>query len=420
MTILRESGTSESLPAILGGPTSSVTMVPEPDRRHVSERPRMGTGSESPASSDGLTATVLRHRRVFAICVVVGLAVGLVIGAVVPVKYTAQARLIAGATSVTAAAVPSYAQAGISLAETYSRVFDSDAVQKVLHSRFGDGKLDIKASPIADSSVVLIEATAADPATATQLADTGVDALVQVVTGLLDNDRNVRQATASLNDVYTQLNTAQATLSRLQRERVPANDPGLIKAQADVQTAQTAVSAYATQLSTEVGNTAASNGIQRLASGYITSDTGVQRFELYGVIGLFLGIGAGVVLAYVADARPATTTSSTGRLRRPLRRRKSAARLPVADPMDNPATEVVDEPAHDPTEDPVPESDGRGDEERAPFGVDDYSTRSPLAPADEGVYRPRPRPWPRAENSIETREDTGSGDTPARTPGGRR
>jgi hypothetical protein len=351
----------------------------------------MGTGSESTENSMGLVATILRHRRVFAACVLVGLTVGLGAGAAVPVKYTAQARLIAGATSVAAAAVPSYAQAGISLAETYSRVFESDGVQRVLHTRFGDGKLAITASPVAGSSVVLIEASASDPATATRLADAGTDALVQVVTALLNNDRNVKQATASLNDGYARLNAAQATLASLQRDRLPATDSGLIKAQADVQTAQTAVSAYAAQLSNEVENTAASNGIQRLASATITSDTGLQRFELYGVIGIFLGIGVGVVLAYVLESRRTTKAPST--------------------------TSV--EAAYEQGDRLKP--DRRSDNETTPSGVVGYhSAQSPHVPNIGGAPGPWPWPSPRAGGPASAQGNARPNDLRARTPGGRR
>ena len=75
-----------------------------------------------------LAAVLRRSWLPVSFLVVLGALAGGAWGYATPVTYVAQAQVIAGATSVSAAAVPSFAQAGQSLAETYSRVFSSDAV----------------------------------------------------------------------------------------------------------------------------------------------------------------------------------------------------------------------------------------------------------------------------------------------------
>ena len=258
--------------------------------------------------------TVIRVQwRLVALVAVVGLVLGLIAGAILPVRYTAQAQVIAGATSVNAAAVPSFAEAGRSLAETYSRVFLSDGVRTVLAERFnGQVPGDVSASPIAGSSVILIEATSTTEENATALADAGVDALVTVIAGLLDNAEAVDLARSNLDEAFVSLGTAQAELDVALDVGGPASTRA-IEAAAGVQTAQTAVDAYAAELNSAIGDSSQANGVQRLVSASPTSDNFLQRFELYGAGGLLIGVLAGSAFAVVRHFRRVGAADSNAR-----------------------------------------------------------------------------------------------------------
>ncbi|GAA4753107.1 hypothetical protein GCM10025783_27490 [Amnibacterium soli] len=253
---------------------------------------------------------VSRHRRSFALCVLLFTAAGLGAGALSPVTYTAQGQMIAGATSVNAAAVPSFTQAGQALAQTYSRVFSGDEVQKKLVAGGFDRAEDTAtASPLASSSVILIESTAPSREAALRAADTGIDALSSTVSTLLDNSTSIVKSGDSLRAAYVEQAQAQAAIDQLDKNDEPRTSRDYETATARLGAAQATVSAARQLLSDQVGNSVQSNGVRRLTSAHVTSSTSTQRFQLWGALGLVAGIVVWSVAAFLRS-RPRRARSA--------------------------------------------------------------------------------------------------------------
>jgi uncharacterized protein involved in exopolysaccharide biosynthesis len=243
---------------------------------------------------------VSRYRRSFVLCVLLFVAAGLVVGWRSPVTYTAQGQMIAGATSVNAAAVPSFTQAGQALAQTYSRVFSGDEVRRALaKGGFDRAKDTVTASPLASSSVLLIESTAPTPEAALRATDTGIDALASTVSTLLNNSTSIVQSGDALRAAYVEQARAQAVIDGLDKKDEPKTSTAYEQATARLGSAQATVSASRQLLTEQVGNSVQSNGVRRLTSAHLTSSTSSQRFQLWGAIGLVAGIVVWSLIAFV-------------------------------------------------------------------------------------------------------------------------
>jgi hypothetical protein len=283
-----------SPPVSRRGPT--ITAIAEPPVHPDHQlRGRPVPPSEPPL---GLLGLISLRRWSLVACVVLGLGVGLGVGHGSPVTYTAQGQLLAGATSVSAAAVPSFAQAGQSLAQTYSRVFAGDLVRKRMTAGGFDARTETaSASPVAGSSVILVETTAPTPAAAVRAADTGISALASTVSALLDNSDSITATRATLRTAYEQQAEAESVRNELEKDKVKPTAAAYEKATADLGTAQATVGAARQLLADQVGASVAANGVQPLTSASVTSSTSSQRYQLWGSIGLIGGLVLWLLIA---------------------------------------------------------------------------------------------------------------------------
>jgi hypothetical protein len=253
------------------------------------------------------------HRRSLVLLVLLGLVAGLGVAYLSPVTYTAQGQMLAGATSVNAAAVPSFTQAGQSLAQTYSRVFSGDQVQRAMVAHGYDPATEsVTASPIAGSSVILVEAEAPTARAASRAVDAGIDALASTVSALLDNSTAVTATRTTLQTAYRQQLQAQASIDALERKRARTTSTDYEQATADLGAAQATVAAARQLLADQVAASVQSNGARRLTSAHVTSSTSTQRYELRGAIGLIAGFVVWLLIALLRS--------------RPLRRKALPAR----------------------------------------------------------------------------------------------
>jgi uncharacterized protein involved in exopolysaccharide biosynthesis len=290
--------------AIAPPPADQPAADPSATERLTAERAGTDRAAEpAPPTGDApvsYLALVGRYRRSFVLCVLLFLAAGLLVAWRSPVTYTAQGQMIAGATSVNAAAVPSFTQAGQALAQTYSRVFSGDEVQRRLAGAGFDRAEDTAtASPLASSSVILIESTAPSREAALRATDAGIDALAGTVSSLLDNRASIVRSGDALRAAYVEQAQAQAAIDRLDDKRAAESSPAYEAATARLGAAQATVSAARQLLTDQVGNSVQSNGVRRLTSAHLTSSTSTQRFQLWGALGLVAGVVVWSVLAFV-------------------------------------------------------------------------------------------------------------------------
>lgn len=186
-------------------------------------RDRRGGGTGPGYESIGRSA--LNHPFLVAVIAIIGLFVGTVIGYKHQATYTADAQLIVGkAASLAQDQIPGLAVAEQELAGDYARLGSTTnvaaAVEAKLHVTTLPGTLS--ASPIAQSSVIDVQAKSPTEAEALKLADAGAAALESVVTQITNDnqsqvtpivnafqkaDAQYEQATAQYNLLQHQLNT---------------------------------------------------------------------------------------------------------------------------------------------------------------------------------------------------------------------
>ncbi len=106
---------------------------------------------------------------------------------------TAETRLIVGDTSIQSQAVPGYVMATQELAGTYARLVTSDAMTAAIPS-----EAEVTATPIPNSAVVRIEASAPSPEQAVESADTAAQTLINAVQSAGGQDALARAQRALL------------------------------------------------------------------------------------------------------------------------------------------------------------------------------------------------------------------------------
>jgi capsular polysaccharide biosynthesis protein len=136
----------------------------------------------------GPVAAMLRHPLIVVAIVCACAGAGLALGLMRAPVYSAESQLGVGSIDVDSQALPGYVEATQSLAGSYSRAIDSDPVLAALSRSTGQPRATLgarlSASPVAESSVIRVEATATGAADAVRLANAGAGALVQYVRGL--------------------------------------------------------------------------------------------------------------------------------------------------------------------------------------------------------------------------------------------
>lgn len=175
-----------------------------------------------PYESPGRSAR--NHWQLITVFCLLGVVLGAAFAFVKSPTYNAEQRLIVGKTAQLSnlASVPGLDAAGQSLASAYSRLVETDEVQAATAKKMG-GALNgsISASPIPDSPVLRLDATATSAERAVALAKAGSVALVDAVNKL--NEQQNQSAKKILDqfnaanqiviDTQAQLNQLQPTLA---------------------------------------------------------------------------------------------------------------------------------------------------------------------------------------------------------------
>lgn len=204
----------------------------------------MALVTDTPVSP--LTA-LARRWKLAALLIVVGAGAGAGTAYLTPTTYTGEARVAVGSQSLDARVVAGYTTASQQLASDVSRYVNDRQAQNDLTPVLGDEADSVErisASPIAGSSVIMVEVEAVDRTAATQGAQTIAQQLVDQVNATYTNPDELLQR-------YTDLSSkVQAT-----QQAVVAADSAVAAAQArrnpdpaQVAAAQAAAQQQATQL----------------------------------------------------------------------------------------------------------------------------------------------------------------------------
>jgi uncharacterized protein involved in exopolysaccharide biosynthesis len=275
-----------------------------------------------------------------------GLMAGIAVGSARAPIYTAEVRLAVGGQGLSSYAIPGFALASQQLAADYARYVsvaqDGPALKTTLGARAGE-VLGLSASPVPNSSVVSIEAQAADGQLAMKAATAVGSALIATT-----NAQTNEQSAAAL---LAQYNTLSGTVAQANQDLQNAQQLVTKLAAATTTTATQLTAAQAIEVaaatkfaSLQLQQTALASRYQSVA----TSDTPSSNLavvqpaaiifnnttkneELFGLVGLAAG-GAIALVAATVRARLAKRRRNTTKTMEKKEKKKNKNDRTEADP----------------------------------------------------------------------------------------
>jgi capsular polysaccharide biosynthesis protein len=246
---------------------------------------------------------------------VLGLVLGGAYGMARPPVYGAEARLLVGksVTITNEAAAAGIEPAEENFAATYARLANTQAVTadvegKLKRSSLGGG---LSASPIPNSPVIRVDATASSQSYAISLADAGAQAIIdqvnsinqsnqatinQLLTTLREVDLKLQDDTSRANTLQSQLSAGDGNSATLQAE--------LNQAKADEATDIIQANALQAQYNNQYSPVQADAAVVNLISSAGATGSDKAKYLEMGLAGgLFGGIIVGIALAALVDLR---------------------------------------------------------------------------------------------------------------------
>lgn len=305
------------------GPGPDQDPVPEPGHG-----PDTGPGPEpGPASRESVTVLDAVRRRPWAVAIPVVLLVALAVlaGLSRTPTYTADTSLSVGRFDVSSASLPGFASAIQSLSSAYARLIGADAVVDPVARELRVSPravvANVSATPIPDSPLLNVEATAPTSARALKLSSLASDSLVNYISADASQAENTTTDTTQYRDLLLALSQAelqQKKLTSAYNERPGAAVRGqLDQVSAQIKVLQLHIDAiHASAVSTPAIGAAAGIPSVIVRPRAAVSDR-TPTLERYGFIGLAVGAVLGVAFALLL-ARRRVGRSPPGELTPPI------------------------------------------------------------------------------------------------------
>jgi hypothetical protein len=264
------------------------TSDPEPLLRGVFDPP------------EGLAfGSIRRHKKMIAIFALLGLLAGAALGFVRPATYEAAATLQVGQVNPNSPGFASYTQSSSSLATAFSRAIAAAPVlatiEHKLHiaKRKASGRLSSEPIPLSPAFRVL--ATGPSAGKAKRLANVAAAGVIAY-----ENHSN------SANPEATSLLAAyrRASLELSEASAAVAGSGGSLQAKAEQSAAKIKLKAIATAYVATVGSQPPREGFISLLAGATSAKSNRgSMIQLYGFLGLLLGLLAGCCVAVLRERR---------------------------------------------------------------------------------------------------------------------
>ena len=284
---------------------------------------RQRAGESSGPRYVSLGRSTMTHLRLEILLTVVGLLIGLGYGVVRSPTYNAQSRLIVGKNlSLTnVAAVAGLPSAEAEFAVNYSRLISTqtviaDASKRLGHPSYLGGSLT--ASPVPNSAIMVVYATASDSGSAVALANAGAQALVDAVNeinqgttstinSLLDQYQATQVAIGADGQQKTTIQaqiTALGTPTSLNAGQLSSLQNQLVQVQAKINVQQLQASALDNQYQSQYSPVQAEAGVLQ-TTGDATYQGSNRRssLEIGGIGGLAAGAIVGIAGGAYLDIR---------------------------------------------------------------------------------------------------------------------
>jgi capsular polysaccharide biosynthesis protein len=259
--------------------------------------------------------TALRRRWVIALVLtVLGAAGGIAAGAAMTPSYTAEARVAVGSRDLAAISIPGYALGSQQLASSIARYISQTGATAAVRAALGGGADTVStlaASPIPESNIIRVEATAGDASTARAAADATAQYLVDQSSAVNGGD-----STATLLATFTDLSSqvaaqaqardlAQAALKALPSASaaIPAATDAYVAASAKYDSLVAQQTAAAATYQSAAADSAKAYKLVVVSPGADSYNTTISSVERYGLVGLAAGFLIALVLVTVLSRR---------------------------------------------------------------------------------------------------------------------
>jgi hypothetical protein len=276
--------------------------------------------------SNGRAFAALRSRPLLSTAIVlVFVLASLAAALAAKPTYQAEARLLVGsAQTVDTQALQSFEVATEQLAATSSRLISSDQVQSDITRKFNILSPNVQASPIPQTAIIRVTATAASESAAVRLAAIAAASLANVITnigtdtaGLLSDYQTASAEYAKTVATRDQQQAAvnQAIAAGRPAATIAALQQTLSSTQGQV--AADNLKATTLQATYSASQRGALTTVQVVESARSTGSGRLQLLERNGVIGLFLGLIVAAALTSLLLRRQGRRASVRTDLRHP-------------------------------------------------------------------------------------------------------
>lgn len=262
-------------------------------------------------SGDPLAAA-RRHWRLVAALTAIGAILGSLASTTHETQTTAEARLAVGSEGLDVFRVPAFAVAAQQLAANYARfVTDSSTTQAVLIDELGSGVdelVSINASPIPESNVVRVEATATDPEQAVKAAQVIAEKLVSETSATDEttpSDLLRRHERLVVNSLETQQKVERLTAAaqRFEGDVPPQIASELQASRARLESLSLRKSAVGVAYQQALTAPPVQSELRLIQAAATVGDDRARTLQLYWLSGALLGALAGVIFSVILVAR---------------------------------------------------------------------------------------------------------------------
>jgi len=205
------------------------------------------------------------------------------------------------------------AEANQALAGTYSRVVDAQGVIDPVAARLKVSPTEvasrIEASPIPDSSLILIDADGPSERSAVELANQTGDSLIRYVTTLTrrneDSARLLEEFTRTSRSLQSLVSKRSRVRARTESQQMPADEPELGRIEADVEALRLKLRTLSTLYQTSQQGKASSRAIEVLSPAVQAESDRIAVLQGLVFIALVAGAASGVAIAVLRSRRGA-------------------------------------------------------------------------------------------------------------------
>lgn len=279
---------------------------------------RTSSGPPPPATV-GPLVSALRRPFLVLLPLLAMLVPSVALAELAPASFGASSQILVGRVDVESTAVPGFVAANQQLAGVYSRLVSTELVAgpvaRELDLAVDDVLSGVTASPVPESSILLVEAEAATQAGAVALAATAAEQLVvyvqQTSVAPAGGDATLqqfREASTRLVGARLARDTAQTALTEAQTgpaAALTAAQEAFVAAQATLDATQLEVDTLSGTFQSDLRGSGERNSLQVITSGVGTGSDRLSRLQLAVAASLLIGLTTGVGLATLVENRSA-------------------------------------------------------------------------------------------------------------------